>query len=304
MSKQISLSEIEKYLKSHNYSYKTDIKNINEIIYGYSSLGHYKTGTVTWIKNSKYAEGIDSSNVALLIAQTGISVSANNVIYCDESKAAFFGIIDDLLDPEIEHESIGKFTYIANNVKLGNDVVVGSNCVLDGEITIGDRTRIMDGTVIINRCNIGHDTVIQPLCIIGIDGFGYYEDENHHKQMVKHHGGVRIGNHVFIGSHVNIARGTLDDTIIEDDVKVAPSTHIGHNNHIKKSATVICSNVYGSCEIGEDAYITACTIENQRVVGKHSLVGMGSIVTKNVDPDTIVVGIPAKQLRKRGEHDV
>ena len=302
--KTITVDEIEDYLQKNDYEYT--IKCLEEVpISGYSSLSNYKLGTITWVKNQEKADAVsDFLHVALLIAEKGVETNAPNVIYSENSKAVFFGIIDELLDPLSLKPGIGPNTFLSDEVTLGEDVIIGPNCVLDGEITVGDRTQIMAGTVIVNRCTIGSDTVIQPLCTIGIDGFGYYQNEDGRKCMVRHHGGVVIGRHVFIGSHTNIARGTLDDTTIGDYVKIAPSTHIGHNNHIGNNATVICSKLYGSCTIEDDAYLTSCTVKNQSVVGKNALVGMGAVVTKDVPENTVVVGIPAKRLRLREENEI
>ena len=150
-----------------------------------------------------------------------------------------------------------------------------------------------------NNVAIGKNCYIQSLSVIGEDGFGYSEDGNHKKVMVKHHGGVYIGNDVFIGSHVNIARGTIDDTYIADGVKIAPSTHIGHNNYIGQDATVICSQSYGSVHIGDNAYVAGSIIRNQCVVGNNTMVGMGSVVTKDVPDNKVAIGIPARILKER-----
>lgn len=300
----VQIAEIIDYLDKHHFVYSTCIVSDKITVEGASALSEYRENTITWLKAQEKTEGVNFQNVKLLIAEYGLKGPKCNTIFVKGSKAAFFGLIDDLIDPEVHIAAIGKHTYISSNVTIGNDVQIGNNCVLDGKITIGNRTKIMDGTVIVNNCDIGDDTIIQPLCVIGIDGFGYYEDEEKKKHMVKHHGGVIIGSNVFVGSHSNIARGTLGNTIIQDGVKIAPSTHIGHNNRIEKNSVIICSNIYGSCVIGEDAYLTACTLKNQHIVGKHALVGMGAVVTQNVDPDTVVVGIPAKPLRKREDYDI
>ena len=144
---------------------------------------------------------------------------------------------------------------------------------------------------------IGKRCYIQAGVVIGEAGFGYAEDSNHNKTMVKHHGGVQIGNDVFVGSHVNIARGTIDDTIIGDGVKIAPSTHIGHNNVVGANATVICSQLYGSVKIGDNAYIVGSIVRNQSVIGDNVMVGMGSVVTKDIPENKVVIGSPARVIR-------
>lgn len=152
--------------------------------------------------------------------------------------------------------------------------------------------------VIRNKVKIGQRCHIQALPVIGEDGFGYSENKQHEKTMIKHYGGVYIGNDVFIGTHVNIARGTIDDTIISDGVKIAPSTHIGHNNIIGKDTTVICSQLYGSVQIGDDSYIVGSIVKNQCKIGDQTLIGMGTVVTKDVASNQVAVGIPAKVIRK------
>lgn len=298
--KKVAIRYIRRYMEEHGWKCRYELTQEDNFVFGFSSLKHYKHGTVTWVKNQEKAEGKDLSKVTLLVAQEGCRIEAANVIYSAESKKVFFALVDEVLDPRKRDVGIGLNTVIGSDVELGDNVSIGANCSITGEIRIGSHSTIGDNVVLCNRVSIGEHTEIQPGCVIGIDGFGFYEDKDHrNKTMVRHHGGVVIGSYVFIGSHTNIARGTLDDTVIEDDVKIAPSTHIGHNNHIGGSATVICSKLYGSVALGENAYVTACTVENQCHVGRDALVGMGAVVTKDVPDNQVVVGIPAKRLKER-----
>ena len=66
-----------------------------------------------------------------------------------------------------------------------------------------------------------------------------------------------------------------------------------------KNATVICSQSYGSVEIGENAYIAGSIIRNQCSIGKNTIIGMGSVVTKDIEPNKIAMGIPAKVTKDR-----
>ena len=166
-------------------------------------------------------------------------------------------------------------------------------------MNIGDNTRISDNVVIKGKTEIGKRCVIQSFVVIGEDGFGYYEECGYKKKMIKHYGGVIIGDEVFIGAHTNIARGTIDDTVISDGVKIAPSTHIGHNGYIGEDSVVICSQLYGSVKLERDVYVVGSIIKNQTTVQEHSMVGMGTIVTKNIEKNKLVVGVPAKVIRER-----
>ena len=289
MMSVISAKEILKYLEICNvpFEYKGDT---NIEVTGFSALDQYKIGTFTWIKSEdRFHWKREENNITLAFVQKGVEVPVKNQIICKASKEAFFLVIEHYYEEKRERR-IGI---------IGKNVYIGKNCSIDGDIHIGDGTLISDNVVIRNRVRIGERCYIQACTVIGEDGFGYYEDEKNVKTMIKHHGGVEIGNDVFIGAHVNIARGTISDTSIGDGAKIAPSTHIGHNDVIGNNVAVICSQLYGSVQIDDNAYVVGSIIRNQIHVGKNSLVGMGSVVTKDIDEGCIVYGSPAKVIRNR-----
>ena len=118
--------------------------------------------------------------------------------------------------------------------------------------------------------------------------------------MVKHFGGVSIGNDVLIGENVCISRGTIDDTVLEDGVKIDALGHIAHNCWFGRNAAmpVPCS-VSGSVHVGENAYLAGDIIRNQCTIGKDAFVGLGAVVVKDVAPGQTVVGNPAKPFIKK-----
>ena len=78
-------------------------------------------------------------------------------------------------------------------------------------------------------------------------------------------GAVRIGNDVEIGANSCVDRGALEDTIIEDGVKIDNLVQIGHNVHIgANSALAGCAGVAGSAGIGQ-----GCTVGGGAVVLGH-----------------------------------
>lgn len=294
--RQVSLEEITGYLETRNFRYV--FKGDREVqICGFSSLGRYQEGTVTWVKSMKNWEE-HAQDAALCVVQEGVEIPVRNQIICRSSKEVFFELIDHFYgDTEEEQECIGQHTVIGRHVILGEHVRIGNNCSITGHVRIGDGTRISDNVVIKNKVTIGKNCEIQASVILGEDGFGYSEDEHHKKTMVRHHGGVFIGDDVFIGSHVNISRGTIDDTYIGDGVKICGSSYIGHNNYIDQDVTVICADTYGSVQIGKNAYIVGSIIRNQCKVGSDAVIGMGSVVTKDIPAGKVAIGTPARVIR-------
>lgn len=299
---RITVKEILEALNGKKIEYSCNLDNsfYKREITGFSALNDYKSGTLAWCQNEEYVpDTLKISDIEVLITGEENFKKEKNVIYTKNPKKAFFSVLEHFESSIPQVASIGEFSHIGENVILGQNVVIGSNCSIEGNIEIGDNTVIGNNVVIANNVIIGKECNIQSTSVIGEDGFGYIEDTEG-KKMIRHYGGVVIGNNVFIGSHVNIARGTLSNTIVEDGAKISPSVHIGHNNRIGKNATVICSNLFGSVNVGDNTYLTACTVRNGVAVGSDTLIGMGAVVTKDIGTDQIAIGIPAKTMKKKG----
>lgn len=268
---------------------------------GFSSLAHYKPGTFTWVKKpSSVPEGFDLGRTALAVVSEDVDAgAAPNVIRTPESKRAFFSAIEHFYAREEERPPVGRFTYLSPGVKLGKGVRIGHNCTLDGDIVIGDGTVIWNNVVIINRVAIGADCEIRSGAVIGHDGYAYTEDGHRKKTMVRHFGGVSVGDRVLIGENVCISRGTIDDTVLESGVKIDALGHIAHNCRFGEDAAmaVPCS-VSGSVQVGRRAYLAGDIIRNQCSIGEDAFVGLGAVVVKDVAPGETVVGNPARPFCK------
>lgn len=289
------IKQIEAFLTEKNVAYR--VKMALEVqVNGFSSLNNYRKDTLTWIKSAdKWHEGMPE--ITLAIVQEGVELPLPNQIICENSKAVFFSVIEHFFDvPAEEEEPVGRNTVIGKHVKLGRNVRIGHNCSITGDVTIGDDTVISDNVVIKNRVQIGKRCTIQAHVMLGEDGYGIYR-ENGRSVMIRHYGSVQIGDDVFIGSHADIERGTIDDTYIGDGAKIGPYMVIGHNTRIEKNAELLCSQIYGSVVIEENAVVIGSIVKNQCTVGRNSLIGIGSAVLHDIEAGKVAVGIPARVIR-------
>ncbi len=122
---------------------------------------------------------------------------------------------------------------------------------------------------------------------------------------------TEIGDNVKIGSlaHVDYNVKIGENTMIEGMVYIPPLSRIGKNVFIGPAAA-LTNDPYPASKkmIGvtiEDGAIigSRAVIKAGVTVGKNSVVAMGAVVTKDVPPDTVVVGIPAKIKYSREEYD-
>ncbi len=293
---KICIREILAYLDDNGLQY-TFVGDNNVEVQGFSSLKNYKLGTFTWAKN-ELAYQYDLSEKIFVIAQQGLKVDAPNVLYAEQSKKIFFDIIERFYGDSDREPGIGSGSYIGKNVKLGKNVSIGCNCVLDGDIVIGDNTRVWNNVVIINRVEIGANCDIQSGCVLGHDGFGWTEDETHHRKMIKHYGGVQIADDVYMGPNTIVDRGTIDDTTIGEGSRIDANCFIAHNVVVGKNAVLITgTRLYGSSCLGENVYSASAMVRNQIKVEDNAILGMGCVVTKNVAKDTMVMGVPAREKK-------
>lgn len=111
--------------------------------------------------------------------------------------------------------------------------------------------------------------------------------------------GVRF-NKVKIGKNVIIMPGCLmmsaGGISIEDEAMIAANVQLISNNHDLDNRWIITCKPVRICR---RAWIGAgSTILQGVTVGENAVVGAGSVVTKDVEPDTIVAGNPARLIRK------
>jgi len=122
---------------------------------------------------------------------------------------------------------------------------------------------------------------------------------------------VEIGNNVKIGSlaHIDYDVKIGDNTLIEGLVYIPPLSRIGKNVFIGPSVALTNdpyppSGKLSGVIIEDNAIIgSKAVIKAGVTIGKNSVVGMGAVVTKDVPPDTVVTGVPAKPKYSRNEYD-
>lgn len=301
--KSIKVKDILKWARVEGYSIEY-IGDQNISFCEFSSLSHYKKGSLTWInlKNPVDKEVLAAIHCAII--QKGVKTIPDNCFIAEESKRFFFSVLENFFSDKCTSLAEREHSYIGREVKLGKNVKIGCNCTLDGNITIGDNTIIEHNVTVINKVVIGHDCIIHSGAVIGKDGFGYSFDMEHIPQKVKHFGGVRIGDRVEIGCNCSIDRGTIDDTQIANDVKIDSLVIIGHNNRIEEGVIIVgCTEIGGSCEIGEKSYIAPqAVIKNKTSIGKESFIGMGVVVTEDLDAYSSSVGCPVTKISRNKDY--
>ncbi len=160
--------------------------------------------------------------------------------------------------------TVGAFALIEAGVIVEDGARIGAHCVLERRARVGARSRLSPRVTLGHDCRIGADGILHSGTVIGADGFGFAP---HQGEWIKIEqlGAVRIGDRVEIGANCCIDRGALEDTVIEDGVKLDNLIQIGHNVQIgRHTAMAGCAGVAGSARIGAH-----CTVGGGAVVLGH-----------------------------------
>ena len=172
--------------------------------------------------------------------------------------------------------SIAAGAVIGARVQIGARVVVGANCVIGDDARIGADSWLHANVTVYHACEVGEHCILHSGCVVGSDGFGFAPDEGRWEKIPQI-GRVLIGDYVEIGACTTIDRGALEDTVIEEGVKIDNLVQIAHNVKIgAHTAIAACTGIAGSAKIGRH-----CMIGGAAMIIGHIDIADGSRISTN-----------------------
>jgi UDP-3-O-[3-hydroxymyristoyl] glucosamine N-acyltransferase len=223
-----------------------------------------------------------------------------------------------------QNVSIGEFAIIRPNVRIGNDAIIHPHVVIESGVEIGSGVEIFPGAYIgkepkgagILARTPTYECVVKvgDLSSIGPHVVIYYDVCVGSSSLIGDGASIReqcfIGDQTVIGRYVTINYNTK----IGNEVKIMDHTWLAGNMTIKDkvfvSGGVLTANDHHMGDTYEAHQVVGPTIHQGAAIGvgatilpfveigEFAVVGAQSLVTKNVEPKTLVMGIPAKFVRK------
>jgi UDP-3-O-[3-hydroxymyristoyl] glucosamine N-acyltransferase len=172
---------------------------------------------------------------------------------------------------------------IEDGASIGAGVVVGPHTVVGAHAVLGAHTRLAARVSFGEHCRIGARGMIHSGAVIGADGFGFAPQAGAWTR-IEQLGAVRLGDDVDIGANTCVDRGALDDTVLEDGVKLDNLIQIAHNVHIgAHTAMAGCVGVAGSARIGKHCtFGGAAMILGHLEIGDHVHISAASVVMSSI----------------------
>ena len=179
--------------------------------------------------------------------------------------------------------SIGPYCVLGNNVIIGDNTVLSAGCYIGDYVNLGSDCYLWPKVTLYHHVTLGKHVIIHSGAVIGSDGFGMV-NENGTWHKIPQLGSVVIGDNVEIGSNTTIDRGTLENTIIQQGVKLDNQIQIAHNVIIgEHTAIAACVGIAGSTRIGKYCMIGGATgiADHVEITDNVMLTGM-TMVTKSI----------------------
>lgn len=267
----------------------------------------FSSGSIGWCSdnNKHLLQSLTSGNVIVSQAvfdEMNAELTDLVLLPSDNPRRAFLKVLQQFFVDKPVYGLIHSSAFIDDTVQINRqEVLIGPNVVIERGSTIGKRVTIGANTVIKSNTIISDDCSIGSNCTIGGVGFGYEMNEEGAYELMPHIGNVVLEKRVEIGNNVCIDRAVMGSTLLQEDVKVDNLVHIAHGVEIGKNSLVIAhAMIAGSVKIGKNVWVSPSSSIRQKLsVEDNALVGMGSVVVKNVKAGTIVAGNPAKEFEKK-----
>lgn len=288
----------------------------DRVITGVATLHRARAGQLSFLANTKYRGALAHTQAAAVVVPAGLADEAPcDVLLSDNPYLAFARLARVLhplpavrggvhptasidrrarLGPQVRVEAgavIGARAHLARGVVVGAGSYIGPGVRLGPGTVLAPRVTVHAGARIGRRCHI------QSGAVIGGDGFGMAADDEGRWEKVPQLAGVRIGDDVEVGANTTIDRGALEDTVIEDGVKLDNLIQVAHGVRIGAHTVVAgCVGISGSTHIGRHCQIAGGVgFVGHLVICDHVTVTGMSMVTRSIGEPGVYSGVPARE---------
>ncbi len=275
-----------------------------------------KKGSLTFLANPKYTPYIYSTEASITIVNKDFEPEqelSTTLIKVEDAYKSFSKLLEyynqvknnklGIESPVFISDSakygkdlyMGAFSYLGNNVQIGDNAKIYPNVYIGDNVQIGDNVLIFAGAKIYSESVIGNNCVIHSGAIIGADGFGFTPNQNGEFTKVPQTGNVILEDNVDVGAGTTIDRATLGSTILRKGVKLDNQIQIAHNVEIGENTAIAAqTGIAGSTKIGRNCMIGGQVgIVGHITIGDRVKIQAQSGVTRNVKDDEKLQGTPA-----------
>ena len=245
-------------------------------------------GDLSFLSHPKYQMHLTQSHAACVIVTPQFKELALTRGACivTEDPYHYFAQLTQFWKKQttpLERARIHPSAVVDPEAQIAETAIIGPLCVVERGAKVGAYSQLKSRVTLGESCEVGERCIVHSGVVIGADGFGFALHQGTWEK-IEQLGAVKIGNDVEIGANTCIDRGALQDTVIEDGVKLDNLIQIGHNVHIgKHTAMAGCVGVAGSARIGAHCTIGgAAMILGHLTLADRVNISVATVVTRSI----------------------
>ena len=271
-------------------------------------LGKAGGDALSFLANPKFVSQLPQTRAgAVILTAEHAQACPVNCLVTDNPYATYARVADMLHPMAPVRPGIHPSAVIGDGVKIDAAAAAGPLCVVEpgavieagaaigagsfigADAHIGAHTRIAPNVTVGERVRLGNRCIVHAGAVIGGDGFGFAPDDGEWVKIPQL-GSVWIGNDVEIGANTTIDRGTIEDTVIGNGVKLDNLVQIAHN-----------------VRIGDHSLMAAMSgAAGSTIIGRRCLIGGGAVMINHITlcDDVLVLfrSVVTKSIRKPGTY--
>lgn len=241
---------------------------------GVGTLAGAGPGQIAFLANRQYRPQLRATAAsAVLLAEDDRGDCPTNAIVVADPYLAYARVAGLFTADEPPAAGVHPAATVDPEARVAEDVSIAAGCVIGAGAVVESGCRIGPGCIIEDGVRLGPDCHLIARvtlhrgslvgararllagAVIGSDGFGFANDQGRWVR-VPQLGGVRLGDDVEVGANTTIDRGAIEDTVIEDGVKLDNQIQVAHNVHIGADTAIAgCVGIAGSTTIGRQCAI-------------------------------------------------
>ena len=194
---------------------------------------------------------------------------------------------------------IGPGVVIGRNVQIGPGSIIKANSVLEQDVVIGEDCILHPNVVVSHKCELGNRVILKSGCVIGMEGFGFAQDEKGKSYRIPQTGKVVIEDDVLMGSQCNVDRAAWGETRIRAGSKFDALCHVAHNADIGEDCIIVAqTGVAGSSTLGQRVVVSGqCAItDHVKITDDVTLVQRAGVIN-NIDEPGVYAGTPIQPVK-------
>ena len=194
---------------------------------------------------------------------------------------------------------VGPFCSIGARSRIADGAVLGPGCVVGEDCVVGAGSVLVARVTLVARVRLGARVRVHPGAVLGADGFGLAMDAG---QWIKvpQLGGVVVGDDCEIGANTCIDRGAIEDTVLEQDVRLDNLIQVGHNVRIGAHTAVAgCAAIAGSARIGRYCLVGGAVgiVGHLEICDRVTVTAMSLVTQSITEPGEYSSGMPVQESR-------